>query len=138
MADQRPVVVQDLFHGKDNRRDLVLGRHMFGGANHQAERSGAGVPKAEKGIAIIWPLRKGLDRLTCQRHQPLDQFQNWPENLGSDDPARNLNLETGNRFIGFDCKNAIQFIGRRFLLKILNHRIGRILPKIASEIGKMA
>ena len=138
MTDQNAVIMQDLFHAKDNRRDLVLNRHMLRGANHQAERSGAGVAKAEKRMAIIWPLRKDLDRFTRQRHQPLDQLQNRPENLGSDDPARNLDLETGNRFIGFDRENAIQLIVREFLLKILNHRIGRTFPKIASEIGKMA
>jgi hypothetical protein len=48
VADQIPVKMQDLLHTKDNRRDLVLKRHVFGGADHQAERSRAGVTETEK------------------------------------------------------------------------------------------
>ena len=56
MVDQRSVTVQDLFDAEGDRRDLVLERHMFGGADYHAEGSGSQLAKAEERMPAILQL----------------------------------------------------------------------------------
>ena len=47
VADQGPVMVQDLLHAEDDCRNLILERHVSRSANDHAEGAGPGVAEAE-------------------------------------------------------------------------------------------
>jgi len=82
-------MVQDLFHAEYNRRDLILERHVPGGADHQAERSGSkrelcrhavGVAVADSNPGSVQPQSGGLEigkdfggaPVACMPHKSLE------------------------------------------------------------------
>ena len=131
MVDQRSVTVQDLFYAEGDRRDLVLERHMSGGADYHAEGSGSQLAKAEKRMPAILQLWENPDRLTCQRDESLDDLESGPKDFSCDDSARNLNLEARDRLISLGGNYSVQLVPSELLLEISNRRVGRIRPEVS-------
>jgi hypothetical protein len=130
MIDKGSVTGQDLFHAEGDRRDLVLGGHMFGGADYHAEGSRSRLAKVKERMLIILQLWKSLDRLMCQRDQSLDDLKSGPKDFSCDDSTRNLNLEARYRLIALGGNYSVQLVSGKLLLQISNRRVGRVRPEV--------
>jgi len=136
LANQFPVRAQYMFNAEDDRRNLILRGAPLWGPNEQAEWPGTDAGQAEYRLARLLQSRHYLNRVLRQRDASFNHLQTRPEYLCRDHTAGDLNLETVNRFTGFDGNNSVKLIFSQFALEITGDRIRAFLPGSVKKIER--